>query len=188
MSVLFVFFSSGLNWAADFEEGLRAFRSGDAQRALEQWQPLARSGHANAQHALGMMYEYGRGLERSDSTAVVWYRKAAEQGMPEAQYRLGVLHENGWGVAIDTEMAAKWYKRAAELGHVFAQHDLAYMYLNGEGVPKDFIRAYKWLRIATARRPDLMTKHLRRVSKILTSIELKQAESLAQEWLNSQKI
>lgn len=179
---------SGVVLAADFEQGLKAFRLGDFQQALKQWQPLARAGDANAQHALGAMHEYGRGLERSDSRAALWYRKAAEQSMPEAQYRLGVLHENGWGVSLDAVLAAQWYERAAQLGHVFAQHDLAYMYLNGEGLPKDAVQAYKWLKIASAERPDLMTKHLLSVSRTLTSLELKEAEALAQAWLNSKEI
>lgn len=187
MAILIVLSFSGVA-AADFEQGLKAFRQGDTKQALEQWQPLARAGDANAQHALGYMHEYGRGLERSDSLAAWWYRKAADQGMSEAQYRLGVLHENGWGVSHDPEVAVKWYERAAQLGHVFAQHDLAYMYLNGEGLAKDAVQAYKWLKIASAKRPDLMTKHLLSVSKALTSGELKEAEVLAQSWLRAKEI
>ena len=185
---LIILSTSGPILAADFEHGLKAFRAGDIQQALEEWRPLARAGDANAQHALGMMHEYGRGLKRDDVEAAKWYKKAAEQDMPEAQYRLGVFHENGWGVTSDAGLAAQWYERAAQLGHAFAQHDLAYMHLNGTGVPKDRIQAYKWLKIASVQRADLMTKHLFNVSKTLTSDEIKEAEKLAHAWLNSQRI
>ncbi len=179
---------SGTVFAADYQRGLEAFRAGDSQRALELWQPLAQAGDANAQQAIGMMHEYGRGLARDDVEATKWYRKAAEQGVSEAQYRLGVFHENGWGVTRDAGLAAQWYERAAQLGHTFAQHDLAFMYLSGAGVPVDRIQAYKWLKIASAQRGDLMVKHLRNVAQTMTADQIERAEKLARAWLNSQKI
>lgn len=175
-------------FAADYERGLEAFRAGDNQQALEHWKPLAEAGDANAQHAIGMMHEYGRGLTRGDREAMQWYRKAAEQGVAEAQYRVGVFHENGWGVAPSHRLAVQWYQRAAQLGHTFAQHDLAFMYLKGKGVPVDRIQAYKWLRIASVQRADLMSKHLASVAQMLTPDQIKHAERLAHAWLNSQKI
>ena len=175
-------------FAADFEAGLEAFRAGDMQHALDELHPLAQAGHADAQHAIGVMYEYGRGLERDDARAAEWYEKAAAQNNSEAQYRLGVFYDNGWGVSRDAKTALKWYARAAQLGHVFAQHDLAFMYLKGTGVPSDKVQAYKWLKIASTKRADLMTKHLFNVSKTMTSSEISKAERLAYAWLNSQDI
>ena len=178
---------SGAVLAADFERGQEAFRAGDYSRALEVWQPLAREGNANAQFALGLMHEYGRGVKADDGAAVEWFEKAAEQDLPEAQYRLGVLHENGWGVERDAGVAAGWYRRAAERGHPLAQHDLAILHLEGKGVPENGVEAYKWLRIASAQRADLMAKHLRMVSKRLNAEEITEAERLAQEWLQSRQ-
>ena len=174
--------------AADFQTGLQAFRAGDMQRALAEWEPLARSGRADAQHALGMMHEYGRGLNRDDAQAIQWYEKAARQNYAEAQYRLGVLHENGWGVVPDPAQAVTWYARAADLGHVFAQHDLAFMYLHGTGVARDKVEAYKWLKIAETQRADVMTKHLKTVSDTMTPAQIAKAESRARMWLDSQKL
>lgn len=174
--------------AGDFETGLKAFRAGEIQQALDEWQPLAQAGDPDAQHALGMMYEYGHGLDRDDAVAASWYKKAADQNMTEAQYRLGVFHDNGWGVPRDPGLAAQWYERAAQRGHAFAQHDLAYMHLNGTGVPKDKIQAYKWLRIASEQQAGLMAKHLHNVSKTMTPNEIARAEALAQAWLNSEEI
>ncbi|MDA8585163.1 sel1 repeat family protein [Rhodobacteraceae bacterium] len=185
---LIVLSTSGPILAADFGVGLKAFKAGNIEQALEEWQPLAQAGDPNAQHALGMMYEYGHGFERDDIKAATWYKKAAEQNMSEAQYRLGVFHDNGWGVARDARLAVKWYERAAQRGHAFAQHDLAYMHLNGTGVPKDKIQAYKWLKIASEKRADLMGKHLSNVSKTMTSGEILKAERLAIAWLNAQDI
>ena len=124
---------TGSLFAADFERGRDAFRAGDFQQALSEWQPLAQSGNARAQYALGLMHEYGRGLQRDDVEAVNWYIRAAEQDHSDAQYRLGVLYENGWGVTPDPSEAAHWYMKAARHGHAFAQHDLAFMHLEGKG-------------------------------------------------------
>lgn len=181
-------FAPGPTLAADFETGLKAFRAGNIEQALKEWQPLARAGEPNAQHSLGMMYEYGHGLERDDVEAAKWYLKAAEQNISEAQYRLAVFYDYGWGVGPDANLAAKWYEQAAYRGHPFAQHDLAYMYLKGTGVPKDKIQAYKWLKIASVQRGDLMGKHLLSVSKTMTSSEIRAAEKLATAWLNAQEI
>lgn len=186
--VVSAIFSVNVSYAVEFELGLKHFRAGDPLQAFEVWHLLAQAGNADAQHAIGMMHEYGRGLERDDKEAAIWYQKAAEQGMAEAQYRLGVFNEHGWGVSSDAALAAKWYERAAQGGHAFAQHDLAYMYLNGQGVTKDAVQAYKWLKIASIQRPDLMTKHLANLSKNMNSADINAAELQVDAWLSAQKI
>ena len=174
------------SWANDFERGYQAFAAGNFSQALKIWQPLARGGHAQAQYGLGAMHEYGRGLEPNDGEAARWYHMAAEQGVPDAQYRLGVFYDYGWGVKANSEKAVRWYMQAAERDHTFAQHDLAFMYVEGKGVTPDTVQAYKWLRIASTRRADLMTKHLRLVSSKMNKEEIAQAEALATKWLQAQ--
>ena len=44
------------------------------------------------------MYANGWGVDRNYSTAVQWYRKAAEEGHADAQYNIGRMYKNGWGV------------------------------------------------------------------------------------------
>ena len=188
LAVVAMLVASGPVPAADFDAGSDAFRAKNYQQAIDEWQPLADSGHPEAQYALGRMFEYGYGFDRDDAEAAEWYQKAAEQNVRDAQYRLGVLHDNGWGVARDAELAVRWYSRAAHLGHVFAQHDLAFMYVNGTGVPQDNVQAYKWLRVAVEQRADLMAKHLSSVSKSMTSAEIRKAERLAWACLTSQDI
>ncbi len=191
LCVLIAFFcllTTGSALAADFDKGLEAYREGEFEKALQEWLPLARNGDREAQHALGMMHEYGRGLERDDIKAAQWYLRAALQNVTESQYRLGVLRENGWGVARDEKLAANWYEKAARSDHALAQHDLAFMYLDGKGVPKDKVQAYKWLKIASIQRADLMTKHLAYVSRTMTLDEIAEAEYLVNTWLNAKKI
>ena len=51
------------------------------------------------------MYQCGPGVDQNNSTAVKWYRKAAEQGHVYAQHSLGLMYQS-------------WYRKAAEQGYV----------------------------------------------------------------------
>ena len=71
------------------------------------------------------MYEDGCGVDKNDSTAVEWYRKAAEQGHDDAQFRLGTMYEDGWGVDKNISTALEWYRKAAEQGDDDAQESVS---------------------------------------------------------------
>jgi hypothetical protein len=84
---------------------------------------------------LGLMFEEGLGVARSDSEAAEWYRRAAERGNPDAQFSLGVMYEDGRGVPQSDSEAVAWYRRAADQGYAPAQCSLGWMHLNGRGGP-----------------------------------------------------
>jgi len=105
---------------------------------------FAEQGNTDAQHALGAAYETGRGVERSDKQAVVWYRKAAEQGSADAQYRLGWMHAAGRGVDKSDEQALVWLRKAAEQGLALACYSLGGVYANGQGVVRSYEHAAAW--------------------------------------------
>lgn len=159
-----------------------ANRSGQNLNDYEQICKSALNGSAESQHELGLRFEYGRGVEQDDVSAVYWYEKSADQGYSSAQYRLAVLIDNGWGHPIDKEKAFDLYKSAALKGHELAQHDLAFMYFEGSGIDKDLVQAYKWLKIAVLSGNPLMQKHLRKVRQEMTSHEIKVAEIYASKW------
>jgi TPR repeat protein len=93
-------------------------------------------------------YAHGRGVEKDEAEAVVWYRKAAEQGDAAAQCNLGVKYAHGRGVEKDEAEAVVWYRKAAEQGDAAAQCNLGVMYGNGRGVEKDEVEAVEWYRKA----------------------------------------
>ena len=109
---------------------------------------LAESGDALAQGIIGWMYDTGHGVEKDETKAVEWYRKAAEQGYAYAQNNLGTMYLNGKGVTQDYAEALKWYHKSAEQGYVRAQCNLGYMYRNGKGVTQDYAEAVEWYRKA----------------------------------------
>jgi TPR repeat protein len=76
----------------------------------------AELGNAGAQHHLGVMYEYGKGVPQDFAEAVAWYRKAAEQGYVIAQTSLGWMFANSQGVPQDHIRAYMWFKLATAHG------------------------------------------------------------------------
>ena len=126
--------------------GSESSTSTEFERTLQ----IAKTGAAEAQSNLGVMYVNGTGVPQDDVEAVKWYRKSAEQGFAMAQLKLGAMYENGRGVPQDHVGAVKWYRMAAEQGDAEAQSNLGLMYVNGTGVPQDHVEAYAWWSVAAA--------------------------------------
>jgi TPR repeat protein len=103
---------------ADFNDGVLALMTGDNDKALQTFVPLAEtSDHAYAQYFLGRMHAEGRGVAVNREEAAKWFRKAAEKGVQDAQFRLGGCYERGEGVPRDMEYAYGWYSVAAHIGN-----------------------------------------------------------------------
>ncbi len=149
---------------------------------IEKLRSSAKSGSGVAQYALGLRYEYGRGIAQSDSQAMFWYRKSAVQGVASAQYRLAVLLDNGWGGTVNKQQAFAWYKAAAEQGIALAQHDLAIAYFQGSGTERNLMQSFMWLTIADLNGSPLMQKHLKLVAAEMTADEIETARHLADYW------
>jgi tetratricopeptide (TPR) repeat protein len=125
----------GAATAGPFEDAVAAYQSGDYGAALKVWSRLAEQGDADAQFRLGVMYESGQGVLRSDAEAIKWYRKAAEQDDGVAQFNLGIMYAKG--VSPNHAEAVLWYRRAADHGLAAAQFNLGMMYAEGQGVSQD---------------------------------------------------
>jgi TPR repeat protein/transglutaminase-like putative cysteine protease len=130
--------------SAEFTEGVNAFRAQQYRLSMTRLKPFAENGNVKAQSYVGVMYESGRGVERSYTEAVSWFLKAAEQGDAFSQSHLGYAYEKELGVARDEKLAAQWYAKAAEQGDSYSQARLASMYRDGRGVARDFQQAASW--------------------------------------------
>jgi uncharacterized protein len=116
------------------DNGLDAYTTGDYERALQIWRPLALRGIATAQYGLGSLYEHGHGVAEDREKAVAWYRKAARQGHANAQFNLGNMYSNGDGIELNLKLALYWLRKAAEQNVAEAQFNLAMMYHREETV------------------------------------------------------
>lgn len=127
------------------EEAIALIESKDYKAALEILHSLAENGDPEAQYQLAVCYVKGYGVEKSDTEASSWLRKAAESGHELSLYSLGQQYEEGHGVAIDEKQAAKWYKKAADLKFAPAQCRLGEMYVEGRGVAGDIDKGKAYL-------------------------------------------
>ena len=120
----------------------------DYKDAMKWYRLAAEQGMAEAEYAIAVLYNEGKGVPQDEEEAVTWFRKSAEQGFHGAKYNLGNKYYRGQGVAQDYKEAMKWFRLAAEQGGAEAKHNLGVMYLNGLGVPQDSKEGVTWFREA----------------------------------------
>jgi hypothetical protein len=175
--------------AGPFEDAVAAYHRGDYATALRLWHLLAEQGDADAQFHLGVMYESGQGVLRSDTEAIRWYRKAADQDDAVAQFNLGIMYAKGESASPNFADAAHWYRRAADHGLGGAQFNLGMMYVEGQGVSQDYVQAHMWLNLAAAQLASLGTNQRNttvdarhRVESKMTPQQIGEAQGLAFEW------
>ncbi len=136
-----VMLSGGALHAEDYEEGKQAYLDKDYAKALEIIRPLAESGDSQAQVTLGVMYDFGHGVEKDPGEAIKWYIKAAEQGIPIVQHDVGVKYFQGQGVEQDFTKAIYWWEQSASAGIADSQFNLGLVYYRGIGVDVDYPKA-----------------------------------------------
>ena len=100
--------------AASIEEGRDLMEAGKFEEAYEAFWPAARSGNADAEELIGVMYAMGLGVPRDDIRAFDWYLRSAMKGHPGAQSGVGWYYEVGRGMpAPDLVRAYMWYTLSA---------------------------------------------------------------------------
>ena len=81
-------------------------------------------GLINAQYNLGLMYAYGKRLDKDPIKAIKLYQLAAEQGDLDTQCNLGLMYAYGKGVSQADKKTAKWFQLAIEQDNKLAQGEL----------------------------------------------------------------
>lgn len=115
------------------KQGAEAVRLGNYAMAYHLWLPLAQTGNAEAQYAMGWLYHNGYGLRIDDIQAQQWWQRAAEQGHAESLYSLATLHSTpGAEVEQNPRLALDYYFRAASLGHDEARTMLLNRMVSGD--------------------------------------------------------
>jgi TPR repeat protein len=119
---------------SEFRNGLSAYNSGNYQKAIDIWLPLAQHEDAPSQAGLGFIYHRGLGVPVDHDKAAFWLRKAAEHGQPEGQMLLGSLYFYGQGVPKSYVQAFAWCDLAQDNGNSDAGmcRDSALQYLTSK--------------------------------------------------------
>ena len=118
-----------LLWAApakaDMEDARDLMEAGQFEQARALFEIYARSGNADAEELIGVMYALGLGVEKDDVRAFDWYLRSSLKGHPGAQSGLGWYYEVGRGLpAPDYVRAYLWYALSAIGGDVDAPDSL----------------------------------------------------------------
>ncbi|AZV77032.1 sel1 repeat family protein [Parasedimentitalea marina] len=99
---------------AEIEKARDLMEAGQFQAAYTELWPAARSGNADAEELIGVMYAMGLGVTRDDQRAFDWYLRSAMKGHPGAQSGVGWYYEVGRGMpAPDLVRAYMWYTLSA---------------------------------------------------------------------------
>ena len=99
---------------ADIRAARDAMEAGRFAEAYEALLPAAKSGNADAEELIGVMYAMGLHVERDDRRAFDWYLRASLKGHPGAQSGIGWYYEVGRGLpAPDLVRAYAWYTLSA---------------------------------------------------------------------------
>ncbi len=105
-------------------------------------------GLAEAQNAIGGLYDDGLGVPKDPAEAVRHYRLAADQGIAAAQTQLALHAMDGNGTAANDEEAFRWFNAAAAQNDGVAELYLALLYVTGRGTTPDRREATRWLKLA----------------------------------------
>ena len=99
---------------AELEQARDLMDEGRYELAYEELMLAARSGNAEAEELIGVMYAMGLGVERNDQRAFEWYLRSSLKGHAGAQSGIGWYYEVGRGLpAIDLVRAYTWYTLSA---------------------------------------------------------------------------
>jgi len=102
------------NLHAEIESARDLMESGQFKAAMTELIPAARSGNADAEELIGVMYAMGLGVKQDDTRAFEWYLRASLKGHAGAQSGIGWYYEIGRGVtAPDLVRAYTWYVLSA---------------------------------------------------------------------------
>ena len=67
---------------AEIENARDLMEQGKFKEAMEELLPAARSGNADAEELIGIMYAMGLGVKRDDIRAFEWYLRSSMKGHP----------------------------------------------------------------------------------------------------------
>ena len=110
---------------AELEQARDMMEAGEFAAAKELFEVYARSGNADAEELIGVMYALGLGVEKDDVRAFDWYLRASLKGHAGAQSGIGWYYEVGRGMPEpDLVRAYLWYALSAIGGDVDAPDSL----------------------------------------------------------------
>ena len=133
-----------------YRDGEKGIIVQDYEAAVKWFLRAAEMGNAEAMHSLYLRYQFGQGVQQSDSEALLWLTKGAEAGHAICQRILGECYEYGdFGLPVDKTQAFSWCEKAALQNDGEAAFFVGICYLEGDCVEKNIQMAKHWFQVAT---------------------------------------
>ncbi|MDY8108008.1 tetratricopeptide repeat protein [Fulvimarina sp. 2208YS6-2-32] len=116
--------------------------------AVPYFRSAGNAGIADAQYAMSQLLASGQGIEKSETDARDWLRRAAVNGFGIAEIEYGIWLLNGRGGPKRSEEGFDFLRKAALDGNAIAINRVAHLYKDGLGTKPDIAEAAKWAVIA----------------------------------------
>jgi TPR repeat protein len=97
-----------------------------------------------AQHLVGVIYEYGIGIQQDLKKAVSYYRRAAEQRYVESMYHLALMYVYGRGTETQHLRGLSLFEAGCSANHAPSCHYMGIMKTYGYGTGVDYQEAALW--------------------------------------------
>ena len=102
---------------ADDDIGYTYYQKGDYKKALEVWSQEVERGNREAMYNIGLLYFFGKGVERDLPLAFEYCKKAAYKGSSRAQNNLAYMYTKGLGTKKNYVLAFAWSEIAIDNGY-----------------------------------------------------------------------
>ena len=108
---------------------------GEMRSAFRLMLASVKLGNTGAQINVGNYYADGKGVRRSRSKALYWYKRAYRRGDSSAAHNIGIL----WRDEGKLQRALSWFHRAVHLGDDESNLDIGKHFLHNEKNPRKAI-------------------------------------------------
>lgn len=123
----------------------------DYELAYRWLSAAAKNGNPVAKANLGILYDWGKGVERNPERYVSLQLEAASAGVDFAQYNAAELYATGYGVERDLLTAEAWYRLSVAQGNRDAQRSLGILLDRIARSQEDYVEALNLLQVAADR-------------------------------------
>lgn len=144
----------------------------DYIQAIYWYESAANKHNRDAYHSLGLIYDFGKGVEQDYAKAFKYYQLGANLDEATSHANLGFMYESGKGVSVSNEMAFKHYKKAAEQDDAQGLNNLGTFYLHGIVAKQDKKKAISLYKRAAELNNDFALNNLGKAYRDGTGVEI----------------
>jgi len=120
------------------DKAIEAYKSGNYELALSEFEPADATDKAEAMFYLGLMYDKGLGVLKDSRKAAELFHQSAQGGYGRACNAIGICYRDGDGVEKDVESAKRWFEAGAQLNIAACYKNLGYIYNNNKQYEKSY--------------------------------------------------